>query len=105
MTGLLGALPASPAASTIEFEDDVDDGPPGERCQRVRQRPPPSLKTTSMMGALGGAGGGSNYVHHRVLKTAGLDPILCPNILQNRAWKAVIIHVGLIPQAANLRYA
>jgi hypothetical protein len=33
--------------------------------------------------------------------TTGLDPILCSNILQNRACKAVIIPVGLAPQDAD----
>jgi hypothetical protein len=27
----------------------------------------------------------------------GLDPIPCSNILQNRAWKAIIMLVGLKP--------
>jgi hypothetical protein len=63
------------------FKDDDDGGPPRGRCWRVRQRPPPSLKTT------------------------GLDPIMCQNIMQNRMWKAEIIPMGLVPQAADLRYA
>jgi hypothetical protein len=37
-----GALPAGPTASTTEFEEDVDGGPPG------------------------GIAGGSDSVHHRV---------------------------------------
>jgi hypothetical protein len=73
MAGPLGALLVGPAASTIEFEDDIDGGPPG------------------------GTACGSGSVHHRVLKTTGLDPILCQNILQNRMWKAEIIPVGLVP--------
>jgi hypothetical protein len=63
------------------------------------------LKMTSMAGPLVGTADGSSNVHHRVLKTTGLDPILCPNILQNRVWKVVIIPVGLVPQATDLRYA
>jgi hypothetical protein len=44
MAGSLGALPAGPAASTTEVEEDVNGGPP-RRCYRwVRQRPPPMLK-------------------------------------------------------------
>jgi hypothetical protein len=81
MAAPLRALLVGPTASTTEFEDDVDGGHPGGCCRRVRQRPPPSLMTT------------------------GLDPILCPNILQNRAWKAVIIPMGLVPQATDHRYA
>jgi hypothetical protein len=68
-------------ASTTEVEEDVDGGPPR------------------------GATDGSDSVRHRVLKTMGLDPILCQTILQNRTWKAVIIPVGLVPQVADLRYA
>jgi hypothetical protein len=54
MTGPLGALPAVPAASTVEFEDDVNGEPPGGHCQWVRLRPPLSLKILSMVGPLGG---------------------------------------------------
>jgi hypothetical protein len=59
---------------------------------------------TSMVGSLGGAASGSGNVCHRVLKTMGLDPILCENFLQNRRWKAEIIPMGLVPEAADLCY-
>jgi hypothetical protein len=49
MVGPLGALPAGPAAATTVVED-VDDGPPGERCRLIQQRPPPRLKRTLMTG-------------------------------------------------------
>jgi hypothetical protein len=78
--GPLGALSVAPATSTTNIKDDID----GE--------------------LLWGVAGGFGSVHHRVLKTTGLDPILCPNILQNRAWEAVIIPMGLVPEAADLRY-
>jgi hypothetical protein len=97
MVGLLGGVVGGSDSATTEFEDDVDGGPPGGRYWWFWQCPPPSLKMTSMVGPMGGAVGGFGSVHHRVLKTTGLDPILCPNILQNRAWKVVIILVGLIP--------
>jgi hypothetical protein len=42
-----------PIMSTTKVEEDVDGRPPGGHCQRVRQRPPPRLKTTSMVGPLG----------------------------------------------------
>jgi hypothetical protein len=48
MVGPLGVLPTGSAASTTEFEDDVDGGPPGRLCWWVWQRPPPSLKMTVM---------------------------------------------------------
>jgi hypothetical protein len=35
MVGPLGALSTGPAASTTEFEDDVNGGVPGGHCQRV----------------------------------------------------------------------
>jgi hypothetical protein len=50
MVGPLGALPAGPAAATTVVEEDVDDGPPGERCRLIQQRPPPRLKRTLMTG-------------------------------------------------------
>jgi hypothetical protein len=88
MVGPLGVLLAGPAASTTEFEDDIDGGPPRGRYRQVRQRPPLSLKTVSMVGPQGalsmgsvastteveddvdggppgGAAGGSNSVRHR----------------------------------------
>jgi hypothetical protein len=43
----------SPAVSTTDFEDDVDGGPSGERCRWVQQCSPPRLKKTSMVGPLG----------------------------------------------------
>jgi hypothetical protein len=43
-----------PATPTTEVED-VDGGPPGGAGGKVRQLPPPKLKT-SMAGPLGGAG-------------------------------------------------
>jgi hypothetical protein len=49
----LGALSVGPTASTTEFGDDVDGRPPRGRYRRVRQWPPPSLKTTSMADSLG----------------------------------------------------
>jgi hypothetical protein len=64
--GPLGALSVGPVASTTEVADDVDDAPPGGCCQRVLQRPPPSLKMMSMVAPLMGAAGGSGSVHHRV---------------------------------------
>jgi hypothetical protein len=71
MAGPWGVLPVGPTVSTTEFlddidggppggavggsgsihhrvRDDVDGGPPGGRCLWVQQRPPPSLKMTSM---------------------------------------------------------
>jgi hypothetical protein len=39
-----GALPTGPVASTIEFEDDIDGGVPGGHYQRVWQRPPPCFE-------------------------------------------------------------
>jgi hypothetical protein len=75
-----GVLPVGPETSTTEVEKDVYGGPHGGRCRRVRQRPPPMLKTSSMAGpvastteveedvnggARGGAVGGSDNVHHR----------------------------------------
>jgi hypothetical protein len=83
-----GALPAGPAASTPEFEDDVNGGtpeghcrwvrqrpplsfedyvgggPPRGRCRQVRQHPPLKLKKMSMTGPLGGVAGGSDSVRH-----------------------------------------
>jgi hypothetical protein len=102
---LWGALPVGPIVSTTEVEDDVNGRPPWGCCQWVRQRPPLSFEDDVNGGPLGGAAGGCGSVRHRVLKMMGLDPILCSNILQNRAWKAVIILMGLVPQAVDLRYA
>jgi hypothetical protein len=76
MAGPWGVLPVGPSVSTTEFlddvdggppggavggsgsihhrvRDDVDGGPPGGRCLWVQQRPPPSLKMTSMAAPLG----------------------------------------------------
>jgi hypothetical protein len=88
MAAPLGALSAGSAASTTEFKDVVDGGPPRGRCQRVRQRPPPSFddvdggplrggalplgptaSTTEVEdnvdgGTLGGVADGSGSVHH-----------------------------------------
>jgi hypothetical protein len=87
MAGPLGVLPAGLIVFAIEVEDGVDGGPPGGRCQWVRQRPPPrlktmsmtgpwgrcqqvqqrpplSLKTTSMVAPLGGDVGGFGSIHH-----------------------------------------
>jgi hypothetical protein len=66
MAAPLGALSAGSAASTTEFKDVVDGGPPRGRCQRVRQRPPPSFDDVDG-GPLrgGGAAAGSDSVHHR----------------------------------------
>jgi hypothetical protein len=55
-----GELSAGPTASTTEVEEDVDGKPPRGRCRRVRQRPPPMLKTTSMVGPLGALLAGSS---------------------------------------------
>jgi hypothetical protein len=43
---------------------DVDDGPPGSADGKVRQQPPPKLKT-SMAGPLGSATGMSGSGHHQ----------------------------------------
>jgi hypothetical protein len=87
MEGPLGALSTGLTVSTTEVEDIVNGGPPGRRCRWVWQRPPPSLKTssmavplglyrwvqqrpppslkmTSMVGLLGGTGGRSDSVPH-----------------------------------------
>jgi hypothetical protein len=56
------ALPACPTLSATEFEDDVDGRTSVGRC---RQHPPPSLKTMSMAGPLGGSAGMSDSIHHR----------------------------------------
>jgi hypothetical protein len=53
MAGPLGVLLAAPAASTTEFEDDVNGAPPMGRCRWVRQRPPLRFKTMSMAGPWG----------------------------------------------------
>jgi hypothetical protein len=50
-------------AATTEVED-VDSRPPGGAGSKVRQRPPPKLKT-SIVGPLGGAAGMSGSGHHR----------------------------------------
>jgi hypothetical protein len=59
-------LSVGPTVTTTEFGDDVNGSPPWGRCRWVRQRPPPSLETTSMAGPLGGAVGGSDSGHHGV---------------------------------------
>jgi hypothetical protein len=64
MAGPLGALLVGLTASTTEFEDDVDGGPPRGRCQWVRHRPQLSLKTTSMAVPMGGALSGSGSICH-----------------------------------------
>jgi hypothetical protein len=87
MVGPCGALPVGPTASTTEFEDDVDGGPPGGRYQQIRQRPPqsfeddvdggplgalsvgPAASTTEVQGdidggAPGDAAGGSGSIRH-----------------------------------------
>jgi hypothetical protein len=88
IAGPLEALPVGPAAATTVFQEDVDGGPlealptgqvaatteveeninarhGGGGCyQRIWQRPPPSLKKTSMVGLLGGTTGGSGSGHH-----------------------------------------
>jgi hypothetical protein len=51
--GPLGVLSLSPTVATTEVKENVDGGPPTGCCQRVRQRPPPNLKKTSMAGPLG----------------------------------------------------
>jgi hypothetical protein len=43
----LGALSVGQAASTTKIEEDIDGEPPQGHCRRVRQHPPPMLKTTS----------------------------------------------------------
>jgi hypothetical protein len=55
MAGPLGVLAADLTVATSEVEN-VDGGPPGGASGKVRQRPPPKLKT-SMASPLGGAGG------------------------------------------------
>jgi hypothetical protein len=62
----LEVLLVGPVASTTEFEDDIDVGAPGGRYRWVRQRPPLTLKTSSMAAPLGGTASGSDSVHHRV---------------------------------------
>jgi hypothetical protein len=64
MAGPLGVLPVGPIASTTEFEDDADGGPPGGHYRRVQQCPPSSLKMMSMTGPLGGATNGSDSVRY-----------------------------------------
>jgi hypothetical protein len=61
---LPGVLLAGPAAATTEVEEDVDGSPPRGCYRRVRQRPPPRLKRTSMTGPLGGAADRSGSGHH-----------------------------------------
>jgi hypothetical protein len=72
MAGPLGVLLAAPAASTTEFDDDVNGAPPRGRCRWVRQRPPLRFKTMSMAGPLGGAVGESGSIRNRVLKTTSM---------------------------------
>jgi hypothetical protein len=70
MVGPLGgAVPVRPIASTTEFEDNVDGKPPRGRCRQVWQRPPPRFEDYIDGGPPGGVAGGSDSVHHRVLKT------------------------------------
>jgi hypothetical protein len=52
MVGPLAVLPVSPAVSTTEVENDIVGGP-WLSYWRVQQRPPSSLKRTSMAGHLG----------------------------------------------------
>jgi hypothetical protein len=47
------AGPLGGATGSSQFEEDVYDRPPRGCCREVRQRPPPSLKKTSMEGHLG----------------------------------------------------
>jgi hypothetical protein len=48
-----GALSTGPATATTKVEEDVNGGPLEGRYRWVRQRPPPRLKKTSMVGPLG----------------------------------------------------
>jgi hypothetical protein len=68
MVGPLGALPVGPPASTTEFEDDVDGGTPGRCCRCIQQRPPSSFEDDVDGEPHGGAVGGSDSIHHRVLR-------------------------------------
>jgi hypothetical protein len=65
MAGPLGALPVGSAGSTIEFEDDIDGGPPGRYCRWVRQHLPPSFEDDVDDGPPGGVADRSGIVHHR----------------------------------------
>jgi hypothetical protein len=53
MASHLGVLSTGSTAATTEVKGDVDSGPPRRCCRRVRQRPPPKLYKTSMVGPLG----------------------------------------------------
>jgi hypothetical protein len=63
--GPLEALPTGQVAATTEVEENIDgEARGGGGCyQRVWQRPPLSLKKTSMVGLLGGTTGGSGSGH------------------------------------------
>jgi hypothetical protein len=49
----LGVLSTGPTAATTKVKGDIDSGPPRRCCRWVRQRPPPKLYRTSMVGPLG----------------------------------------------------
>jgi hypothetical protein len=78
MAGPLGVLPACSAAATTEVEN-VDGGPPGGAGGKVRQRPPPKLKT-SITDPLGGAGNKVQQWPPPKLKTSMVGPLGVPEL-------------------------
>jgi hypothetical protein len=78
MAGPLGVLSACSAAATTEVEN-VDGGPPGGAGGKVRQRPPPKLKT-SITDPLGGAGNKVQQWPPPKLKTSMVGPLGVPEL-------------------------